>query len=170
MLLWKSPHQWRTDKLYVSGQLDPDYCQHVGIFYFATHILFAGLSHYPPNVHLTFAVACLGRVCGRRQDIVQRRICSHPTLAIPRACEDSEVTALLPPPLSLAFAPLTHVFEPASAWECFTFRPLPGPTSSPNRRGSLPPPLASLTPPVAHACPGTWCSKRKRPLKSPCTE
>jgi hypothetical protein len=32
MLLWKSPHQWRTDKLYVSGQLDPDYCQHVGVF------------------------------------------------------------------------------------------------------------------------------------------
>ena len=29
LLLWKSPYQWRTDKLYIGGHLDPDYCQHV---------------------------------------------------------------------------------------------------------------------------------------------
>jgi hypothetical protein len=29
LLLWKSPHHWRTDKLYIGGHLDPDYCQHV---------------------------------------------------------------------------------------------------------------------------------------------
>jgi hypothetical protein len=29
LLLWKSPHHWRTDKLYIGGRLDPDFCQHV---------------------------------------------------------------------------------------------------------------------------------------------
>lgn len=81
LLLWKSPRHWRTDKLYISGQLEADYCQHVSAVAAS------------PHAALTPHFSCFGGVCRRRKDLVQRRVRSHPALALPCARQDRKVPA-----------------------------------------------------------------------------